>query len=73
MRDLLAPDVTLQRVQMVEVYRVAPAVGALPGVEPVVDVAAPALPPGYSGAAADRLAAQALSGSPETRSIETLG
>ncbi len=41
--------------------------------EEVVDVAAPALPPGYSGAAADRLAVQALSGSPETRSIEALG
>ena len=71
-RDLLAPEVTTVRVQLVEVYRVTPAVGALPGVETVVDVAAPALPPGYNGAAADRLAAQALSGSPETRSIETL-
>jgi two-component system nitrogen regulation sensor histidine kinase NtrY len=71
-RDLLAPEVTTVRVQLVEVYRVVPAVGALPGLEPVVDVAAPALPPGYSGAAADRLAAQALNGSPETRSIETL-
>ena len=65
-RDLLAPDVTLQRVQMVEVYRVAPSVGSLPGVEAVIDVAAPALPPGYSRAAADRLAAQALAGSAET-------
>ena len=71
-RDLLAPEVTTVRVQLVEVYRVAPAVGALPGVEAVVDVAAPALPPGYNGAAADRLAAQALSGSPETQSIEAL-
>jgi two-component system nitrogen regulation sensor histidine kinase NtrY len=71
-RDLLAPEVTAARVQLVEVYRVAPAVGTLPGLEAVVDVAAPALPPGYNGAAADRLAAQALSGSPETRSIETL-
>jgi len=71
-RDLLAPEVTTVRVQLVEVYRVAPSVGTLPGVEAVVDVAAPALPPGYNGAAADRLAAQALSGSPETRSIETL-
>ena len=35
--------------------------------EPVVDVAAPALPPGYSRAAADRLAAQALAGRAETR------
>jgi two-component system, NtrC family, nitrogen regulation sensor histidine kinase NtrY len=71
-RDLLAPEVTTVRVQLVEVYRVAPAVGALPGVEAVVDVAAPALPPGYNGAAADRLAAQALSGSPETQSIEAV-
>jgi two-component system nitrogen regulation sensor histidine kinase NtrY len=44
----------------------------MPGLEPVVDVAAPALPSGYSRAAADRLAAQALSGSADT-SIETLG
>ena len=56
----VAPDVTLQRVQMVEVYRVGPSAGSLPSLEPVVDVAAPTLPPGYSRAAADRLAAQAL-------------
>src|SRR5438309_1613266 len=75
-RDLLAPNVTLQRVQMIEVYRVVPPQaqrGSLPTLEPVVDVAAPALPPGYSRAAADRLAAQALSGARETRSVETLG
>jgi two-component system nitrogen regulation sensor histidine kinase NtrY len=71
-RDRLAPDVTQQRVQMVEVYRVGRGPGALLGPEPVVDVAAPTLPPGYSRAAADRLAAQALKGSTETRSIETL-
>src|SRR5438067_34782 len=77
-RDVLAPDVTLQRVQIVEVYRVA-APGAIgstaglpPRLEPVVDVAAPSLPAGYSRAAADRLAAQALGGSAVT-SIETLG
>src|SRR3989441_1844008 len=72
-RDLLAPDVTLQRVQMVGVYRVVASSGSLPSVEPVVDVAAPTLPPGHSRAAVDRLAAQALAGSAETRSIETLG
>src|ERR1700724_2986836 len=78
LRDLLAPDVTLQRVQMVEVYRVvrpgSPGAmsGSLPGLEPVLDVAAPSLPPGYSRAAADRLAAQALGGSGDS-SIETLG
>src|SRR5579864_2299782 len=72
-RDLLAPDVTLQRVQMVEVYRVAPAAGSLTTLEPVVDVAAPSLPPGHNRAAADRLAAQALGGAAVMRSIETLG
>ena len=72
-RDVLAPDVTLQRVQMVEVYRVVPSAGSLTSLESVVDVAAPALPPGYSRAAVDRLAAQALAGSAEARSTETLG
>jgi two-component system nitrogen regulation sensor histidine kinase NtrY len=74
LRDLLAPDVTLQRVQIVEVYRVvAPGTaGALPGLEPVLDVAAPSMPPGYSRAAADRLAAQAFGGSAQS-SIETVG
>ena len=72
-RDLLAPDVTLQRIQMVEVYRVVPAAGSLPSLEPVVDVAAPSLPPGHSRAAVDRLAAQSLAGSPDARSIESLG
>src|SRR5437879_7458530 len=72
-RDVLAPDVTLRRVQMVEVYRAVPSAGSLPRLEPVLDVAAPALPPGYTRAAVDRLAAQALAGSTDTRSIETLG
>src|SRR5436305_6054834 len=35
-KDLLTPEVALQRVQMVQVYRSAP--GSLPQVEPVVDV-----------------------------------
>jgi two-component system nitrogen regulation sensor histidine kinase NtrY len=73
LRDLLAPDVTLQRVQMVEVYRVVPAAGSLPRLEPVIDVAASVLPAGHSRAAVDRLAAQVLAGSTETKSIETLG
>jgi two-component system, NtrC family, nitrogen regulation sensor histidine kinase NtrY len=72
-RDLLAPEVTLHRVQLLEVYRVAPPSGSLPALEPVVDVAAPQLPPGYSRAQADRLAAQVIGGSPETRSVEALG
>src|SRR6476646_2390954 len=70
-RDLLSPEVTLQRVQMVDVYRAAP--GSLPQLEPVVDLAAPSLPPGSARAAADRLAAQVLAGSRDTRSVERLG
>src|SRR4051812_29936565 len=57
-RDLLAPEVTLQRVQMVDVYRAAP--GSAVQLEPLVDLASPSLPPGSSRAAADRLAAQVL-------------
>jgi two-component system nitrogen regulation sensor histidine kinase NtrY len=71
LRDRLAPDVTERRIQMVEVYRVA-AAGVLPPLEPVLDVAAPTLPPEYSRAAASRLALQALTGSAEPRSIESL-
>ena len=59
--------------QMLEVYRVGTPNGSLPTLEPVVDVAAPQMPPGYSRAPADRLAGQALGGGAETRSIETLG
>jgi two-component system nitrogen regulation sensor histidine kinase NtrY len=72
LRDVLAPDVTLRRIQMVEVYRVVPGAGALPGLAPVLDVAASGIPPGYNRAAAERLAMQALGGQ-EARSIETLG
>jgi two-component system nitrogen regulation sensor histidine kinase NtrY len=72
-RDLLAPEVNERRVQMLAVYRVGAANGSRPTLEPVVDVTAPQLPAGYSRAPADRLAAQALGGGAETRSIETLG
>src|SRR6516162_2084139 len=82
-RDRLTPDVASQSVQMVDVYRVVSRSGSAKHLEPVVDVAAPALPPGYSRVAADRLAAQALEAAstapgapsprPVTRSIETLG
>jgi two-component system nitrogen regulation sensor histidine kinase NtrY len=72
-RDLIAPDITLQRVQMVEVYRVKVAGDGRSRLDPVLDVAAPALPPGYTREVADRLAAQALAGSAETRSVEARG
>ena len=70
---MLAPEVTLRRVQMLQVYRVRPSRGSPPTLEPVVDVAAPQMAPGYSRATADRLAAQAVGGVAETRLIETLG
>jgi two-component system, NtrC family, nitrogen regulation sensor histidine kinase NtrY len=70
-RDLMAPEVTLQRVRFVAVYRVQPTDGTLPGLEPVVDISSPALPAGYNHASADRLAAQALGGS-AAASIEPL-
>src|SRR4051794_32904198 len=73
-RDVLAPDVTSQRVQMAEVYRVVPSTGSAPTtLQSVVDVAAPTGPGAHSRAAIDRLAAQVLGGATETRSIESLG
>jgi two-component system nitrogen regulation sensor histidine kinase NtrY len=72
-RDVLAPDVTSQRVQMAEVYRAVRSAGSLPTLEPVVDVAAPTLPPGHNRAAVDRLAAQVAAGAADTRSVESLG
>ena len=73
LRDVISPDVTSQRVQVVAVYRVGPGVGGLRGLEPVLDIAAPTLPQGYSPAAVERLAVQALAESSEARSIEALG
>jgi two-component system, NtrC family, nitrogen regulation sensor histidine kinase NtrY len=73
LRDILAPDVTLQRVQLVQVYRVITPNGAPAQLEPVMDMAASELPHGYNRTAVDRLAAQVLAGSADTKSIETLG
>jgi two-component system nitrogen regulation sensor histidine kinase NtrY len=70
-RDLVTPDVTLQRVKIVQVFRVQP-VSKGPGVEPIVDVVATEMPTGYNRATADRLAARALAGQ-DTRSVEELG
>jgi two-component system nitrogen regulation sensor histidine kinase NtrY len=75
-RELLAPDVTLQRVQMIAVYRVRPSSasnGSLAVLDKIVEVAAPALPPGYNRGAADRLASQSLTGAADASAIETLG
>ena len=71
-RELLAPDVTQQRIQMIEIYRATPSNRSLPRLDRVVDVAVPALRSGYNPTAADRLAAQAFNGGSEADSIETL-
>jgi two-component system nitrogen regulation sensor histidine kinase NtrY len=70
-RDLLSPDVTLQRVKMVRVFKVEGS--ARSRIEPVVDVVATEMPTGYNRASAERLAAQALAGQAEPRSVEALG
>jgi two-component system nitrogen regulation sensor histidine kinase NtrY len=71
-RDLVTGEVTMQRLQMVEVYRLQPTPGGAPQPVPVIDVASPTLPPGASRATADRLAARVASGSADTRSLEPL-
>ncbi len=65
-------EVTGRRVGMVEVYRV---VARQPRVElqPLVDVAAPALPAGYTRASADRLAEKAAAGTQSARVLEPIG
>jgi two-component system nitrogen regulation sensor histidine kinase NtrY len=71
-RDLVAPDVLQERIDLVEVYRVrAPAEGR-PQVIPVVDVAAPSIPREYSRASADRLAERAAASASEERTVEQL-
>ena len=71
-RELVAPDVLQERLELVEVYRVAPINGTSAPVVPVVDVAASTLPREYSRAGADRLAERAAISGSETREIEQL-
>jgi two-component system, NtrC family, nitrogen regulation sensor histidine kinase NtrY len=70
-RDALLPEITQRRIQLIEVYRLVDRPGATPEVVPVVDVAAPSLPPGHLRAVADRLAGRAAAGG-ETRAREPL-
>jgi two-component system nitrogen regulation sensor histidine kinase NtrY len=70
-RDLVAPDVLQERVDLVEVYRVSAASDVRP-VMPVVDVAAPSIPREYSRASADRLAERAAASGAEARADEQL-
>jgi two-component system nitrogen regulation sensor histidine kinase NtrY len=72
-RDLVALEVSAERSQFVEVFRATPVTEPSPGLEPVADVAATALPSGASREVVERLAVQALGGAPEARAVQTLG
>jgi two-component system nitrogen regulation sensor histidine kinase NtrY len=71
-RNVVAPDVLQERVDLVEVYRVSVPSESRPPVVPVLDVAAPSIPRQYSRASADRLAEQAAASASEQRTVEQL-
>jgi two-component system nitrogen regulation sensor histidine kinase NtrY len=71
-RDVIAPEVMLERLQMVAVYRVQRVPDGPPHVTPVIDVTSPNLPTGYSRASADRLAERAASAGSDQRALEPL-
>jgi two-component system nitrogen regulation sensor histidine kinase NtrY len=71
-RDLIAPEVTLERLQMVAVYRVQRAADGRATVAPIIDVASPSLSTEYARAAADRLAEHVAAGVGDQRVLEPL-
>lgn len=71
-RDAVTPEVTERRVGLVEIYRLTLGDGPAELVS-VVEVASPAVPRRPARAAAERLAAQVVSGSADARVIESLG
>jgi two-component system nitrogen regulation sensor histidine kinase NtrY len=71
-RDIVAPDVLQERIDLVEIYRVEGQSGRAASVVPLVDVAAPALPRDYSRDTADRLAQQTAEQGAEIELVESL-
>jgi two-component system, NtrC family, nitrogen regulation sensor histidine kinase NtrY len=71
-RDLIAPDVLQERIDLVEVYRLSTGSDGRSELTPVVDVASPSLPPEYSRASADRLADRTAVSAAEARVVEQL-
>jgi two-component system nitrogen regulation sensor histidine kinase NtrY len=69
-RDLVAPDVLQERIDLVEVYRIGTSSEPGPPLVPVLDVAAPSIPRQYSRASADRLAERAAASGSEARAVE---
>ena len=74
-RELVTPDVTSRRLGSIDVYRVVPADGESTRVlvEPLVEVAAPTGPQGYSQAAAERLAERVAAGVEASPQVAPLG
>jgi two-component system, NtrC family, nitrogen regulation sensor histidine kinase NtrY len=71
-RDLVASDVTEQRIGMVQVYRAVPSAGGGLDVVPVVDVASSTMPRGWARASADRLAARVAAGEEQPWILEPM-
>jgi two-component system, NtrC family, nitrogen regulation sensor histidine kinase NtrY len=69
-RDLVAPDVLQERVDLVEVYRISTSAEPRAPLVPVLDIAAPSIPREYSRASADRLAERAAASGAEERTVE---
>ncbi len=70
-RDIIGPEMNERRLALIEVYRIVGR-GSPPAVEPVVDVAAPSLPAGFSRASADLLAERTAAGA-DNLALEPLG
>ena len=71
LRDILAGELASQQVRRIAVYPVQ-SNGTLSPV-PAIDVAGSAMPSKFDRAAVNRLAAQALAGSGDSRGVESLG
>jgi two-component system, NtrC family, nitrogen regulation sensor histidine kinase NtrY len=69
----IGPEVTEDRLKLVEIFRVVPGGAPAGEVAPVLDVASPALPPGASLASAERLASRVAAGASETWLLEPVG
>ena len=74
-RELVAPDVMSRRLGSIDIYSVVPAApeGGRLVVEPLVEVAAPTGPQGYSRAAAERLAEQVVADGEASPQVAPLG
>src|SRR5262245_11885283 len=69
-QSIVTPEITGQRIGMVQVYRAIRQPNQSLEVVSLVDVASPSIPQGWARASADRLAARAASGNEAAPSIE---